>query len=112
MAKPKAKWNKVNIREMLEAKDDAVVRGLVRIHSFQTGDEQLFGQTTEENGVGWNGADAEYMTSLHDYFRANGYLTPGQMTYARKKILKYAGQLACIANNDVQAKENGYPTDR
>lgn len=107
MAKPKAKWNKANIREMLEANDTAVVRGLVRIHSFQTGDEKLSGQTTEENGVGWNGVDAEYMTSLHDYFRANGYLTPGQMAYARKKILKYSGQLAKIANSDIIMKDAG-----
>lgn len=106
MPKPKLKWNRQNIREMLERSDEAVIRGMNRIYSYQTPDEQVHGQTVEDNGLGFNGADAEFMTKLVLYYRQHGHLTPGQMVHARKKMLKYAGQLARFANAQNASKDN------
>lgn len=107
MAKVKAKWNRENIREMLAKSDKAVIRGMIRIHSFQTAEEQSAGITVEDNGMGFNGLDAEFMTSLVNFHKERGFLTDTQMTLARKKMLKYAGQLARIANTDETLRANG-----
>lgn len=99
--KPKYKWNRDNIRELLEKSDRAVLRGIVVIHSLQTASEQASHMTNEWNQVGWTGFDAEFMSSLADQIRDKGGLTPKQMEYARKKILRYARQLAKIANGQI-----------
>ena len=105
VAKPKPKWNKDNIREMLVKSDKAVVRGLYRIHSFQTGEEQMSGQTVEDNGVGFNGVDADFLTRMVVWAKHhNDTLHPNQMVHVRKAMLKYSGQLARIANADELAK--------
>jgi hypothetical protein len=96
--KPKYKWNKDNIRELLEQSNKAVLRGILVIHSLQTDSEQASHTTHIYNGVGWTGYDAEFMSSLADQIRDKGFLTEKQMVYARKRILRYAGQLAKVAN--------------
>lgn len=107
MAKPKLKWNRENVRDMLEKSDKALIRGLLRIHSFQTAEEQQAGVTREDNGMGFNGTDAEFLTSLVVFHKEAGFLTPGQIAICRKKMLKYAGQLARIANTDETLRANG-----
>lgn len=105
VAKPKPKWNRENIRALLERSDEAVVRGMLRIFEYQTAEEQMDGVTVEDNGVGFNGLDSEFLSNLVVFHKHHGYLTPGQMVHARKKMMKYAGQLARIANADALMKE-------
>lgn len=120
------KWTKEEIKANMqdmsvgphgEVKGDVwVVRGLFAIFANQTPDEQTFGQTVEDNGLGFNGVDAEILTSFamqaqtvvarleqspNPVLRACRYtkaLSPKQMDIARTKMLKYAGQLAAHAN--------------
>lgn len=92
------KWTKEEIRRLLESRDDAVVRGLIVLYSLQTSEEQSEDRTVEKNNVGFNALDAEFLSSLARYAEKRGMLTEKQMYYARKRILKYAGQLARIAN--------------
>ena len=59
------KITQVQIRNFLKNKlatDSAwALRALVRIHEFQTMDEQAAGVTREANSVGFSGADAEFL---------------------------------------------------
>ena len=95
------KWTKDAIREMLRKSDKAVLKGLLRIYSLQTATEQETEHTKEHNGVGFSGYDAEFMTSLAKGYIQYGRLTEKQMVHARKKMLRYASQLARIANGDI-----------
>ena len=95
------KWTKEAIKARLEKDDKWLVRGLLAIYGRQTAEEQVYGQTVEDNGIGFNGVDAEILTSIALQYKERGFLTSKQMEIARKKMLKYAGQLAKIANGVV-----------
>lgn len=114
------KWTKEEIKANMQdmSLDDSgarrgdrwVVRGMLSILKYQTEEEQQAGVTVEDNGVGFNGVDAEILTSFCDQARRGlGYhknnplkytmcLSAKQMEMARTKMLKYSGQLARIAN--------------
>lgn len=93
-------WTKAEIREKLASNDNWLVRGLLAIFSRQTASEQEAGVTSEDNGIGFNGADAEILSSFAKFYAKNGYLSPKQREIARKKMLKYAGQLEKIAKGE------------
>lgn len=96
------KWTKQDIAELLQRSDKAVLRGLVVIHSLQTLSEQECQTTTEKNGVGFSGVDAEFLSSLARQFINRGSLSEKQMVLLRKKMLRYAGQLAKVSNGQIQ----------
>jgi len=91
-------WKKEEIKELLMKSDKAVMRGLVVIYSLQTAEERSAEVTIEHNGVGFSGVDAKFLSSLAEQIQKRGSLSEKQMFYARKKILKYAGQLTKISN--------------
>ncbi len=92
-------WTKEEIKNFIANRDDAVIRGMNRIYDYQTESEQCDGYTHELNGVGYSGADAEIMSSFVTFYSERGYLSRKQMAIARKKMLKYVGQLTRIVNN-------------
>ena len=94
-------WTKAEIKTNLETNDKWLCRGLVAIFKKQTADEQVEGRTSHDNGIGFNGVDAEILTSFAMQYLERGFLTPKQIAMTRKKMLKYAGQLVKIANGDV-----------
>ena len=100
----KPEWNASLIKERLLISDKWVMQGVIRIFDYQTAEEQNSHTTSEDNGVGFNGVDAELLSSYAEFAKKKGYLTKGQMVYARKKMLKYAGQLAKISNSKIVAK--------
>lgn len=87
---------------MLEKSDKAIRRGILAIYSLQTWDERRTEDSTEANGVGFNGLDAPFLTSLAKQLQMKGYLTRKQTEKGRKAMLKYAGQLAKIANGELE----------
>jgi len=91
-------WTKELVRERLERNDKWVQAAVVSIFNGQTESEKAVGATHEDNGIGFNGVDAEFLSSLATQIIKRGFLTVGQLPYARKKILKYSKQLADIAN--------------
>jgi len=95
-------WAKEEIREKLVESDRWVEKGVLAIFKFQTESEKDSEQTIDKNNVGFNGVDAEIMSSFAKWLLKGRRLTIKQMKIARKKILKYSGQLARIA------KENTY----
>ena len=92
-------WTKNEIKGLIESRDDAVVRGMLRIYDLQTESEKVFGDTHESNGVGFSGVDGEIMSSFVEFYNKANFLSYKQMKIARKKMLKYAGQLTNIAND-------------
>lgn len=88
-------------REILETQDGMVLRGVVAIFEKQTALEQGTAMTIENNGVGFNGFDANIMTSFARQINKRGTLTQKQFVVAKKIIMKYAGQLARIANKEI-----------
>lgn len=89
------------IKALLDSNDKAVMRGILAIYKNQTDSEQNFEATVEENGIGFNALDAQFMSSLAKQIIECGYLSPKQMAIGRNKIKRYSRQLADIA----EAKE-------
>jgi hypothetical protein len=98
-------WTKDEIKELLEKRDDAVIRGLLAIWNKQTEAEREYGETAEHNNVGFNAIDAKICSSFVRFYNDAGFLTPKQMVIARKKVMKYAGQLKKIANREYETDD-------
>ena len=94
-------WTVEEMKNILNKHDDQVGKALVKLYEKQTYDEQVNYETKENNGVGFNGVDAKILTSFADFYKKTGFLTPKQLVIARKKIMKYAGQLCKIVNQEV-----------
>ena len=100
-------WTKNKIRENLEKSDVWVHKAIVSIYNFQTEEEKVIEDTTEHNGVGFNGPDGHILSSFAsqiikwDKSKFKSPLSPKQMTIARKRIVKYSGQLTKIANKEI-----------
>jgi hypothetical protein len=89
---------KESIRALLQTNDKAVCRGILAVYAYQTASEKIANHTEEDNGVGFNGVDGRILSDFAKGIKKYGRLTEKQMYHARKKIMKYAGQLAKIAN--------------
>lgn len=95
---------KAEIIELLETNDRAVAKAVWRIHQYQTEAERAVQATTEHNGVGFNAFDAEILSSFAEQINRGRTLSQKQMAIARKKMRKYAGQLARIAAEREKAR--------
>ena len=89
--------DKEAIKAKIEVDDKWLFRGILAIYEKQTMDEKNSKVTCHENGVGFNGTDAEILSSFAEGIKKYGSLTQKQIPIARKKMIKYAGQLARIA---------------
>jgi hypothetical protein len=110
------KWTKEEIQTLLNTNPSAVVRGILAIYEYQTAHEKAAHLTEEHNGVGFNALDAEILTSLAKQIlswqgerpaerKYNFPLSVKQLELAKKKMKKYAGQLAKIANRKEEMKQ-------
>ena len=87
-------WNKEAIVDLLMTNDRAVVRAIKVLYARQTEDEQRAEQTKHTNGVGFNGPDAAFLSSIAKALpRYNDRMTPKQIAKARKMLPKYHRQL-------------------
>lgn len=95
------------VRRCIQENDGDVCKAIVAVYRKQTKTEQEFKDTHEENGVGFNKFDAEFLTSLAEQIIRNKragrryLLTPRQIEKGRKRVLKYSGQVAKILNGEV-----------
>jgi len=103
-------------REFIENKiatdDRWLEKGILAIFKYQTEHEKKIVGTCEWNGVGFNGADGSFMTSIGLYLHKAHYrynkpigtiLSSKQKYVARKRMMKYSGQLLKIAEQKKQA---------
>jgi hypothetical protein len=91
-------WTADEIKALLTTNDKFVMRSIVKLFERQTIDEQAVDGTSHSNGVGFNGTDAFIMSRFAKFFMERGYMTPKQLAIGKRKIMKYAKQLANIAN--------------
>lgn len=97
------------IREKLKTNDMWMLKGLLVVFDNQTHDEQREESVRTHNGIGFTRADAEIMTSFAKQAISKGVreglankekimvdqvFSPKQAFLFRKKIVKYANQLA------------------
>lgn len=94
-------YTKEQILDMIDTRDAAVVRGVLAIYKYQTEDEKRDEFTKHNNGVGFNGPDSPFLSSLAQQYQRKGYWSEKQLYCARKRIRKYAGQLVKIANKEL-----------
>ena len=90
------KWTKEKIKELLLRNDKAVCKGLIAIYNNQTSEEQACQETYCKNGIGFNGVDANILSSFAEFYKERGYLSSKQLEIARKKMLKYSNQLLSL----------------
>jgi hypothetical protein len=102
--------------EMMDRSPKAVVDFLLAMYERQTGDEQQTGSTREENGVGFNGTDARFLSSLAEQALENRRtkkfptdLSPKQIECAKKKLVKYTRQLEDILAYRMAVKKAADP---
>lgn len=78
-------------------------RAILALYERQTMDERISQQTNENNGEGFNGADAYILTSFaSQLIRYKRPLSPKQLAIAFRKLPKYATQLYKIAQSKEQ----------
>lgn len=100
-------WTATMIKEAIDRNDMDVCSAVVTIYRRQTKAERASGQTGEYNGVGFNKFDAKILSSFAEQIIRNKrqgrryLLSVAQIALARKRIKKYAKQLAKIANGEL-----------
>ena len=95
-------WTKDDIKALLETNDAAVIKAMLRIFEYQTYSEQQSEHTQDFNGVGFSGVDGEILSSFSKQFQTRGFLSLKQMTIARKRMKRYAGQLLAIIAGQIK----------
>ena len=91
-------WTPQEIKENLLKSDVWLTKAVLAIYKYQTRYEQDAQTTHDKNNVGFNGVDAQIMSSFAQWIQKGRRLSPKQTAIARKKIVKYSKQLALIAN--------------
>ena len=95
------------LQKQIETKDATAIHALLFIYDKQEADEQNNERTLYHNGVGFNGTDAEFGSSLARQYRERGFLSPKQMGFVRKLIRKYAGQIVEIKLAEGEIRKEG-----
>lgn len=98
MSTEKRVWTEEEIKELIQTNDKVLYGALRKLYACQTADEQRAGMTKEYNGVGFNGADAYFLSSTSEFLNKTGFLTERQKAIVRKKLVKYNKQLTRLAN--------------
>jgi hypothetical protein len=97
--KPTKKNTLLYVRNRLATSPAWATKALVRIFSEnQTSHEQAAEVTNEDNGIGFTGVDANFLSSLAKQFIAKGSLSEKQMVYVHKKMKKYARQVIAMSD--------------
>lgn len=92
-----------HIKRMVGTNRAWALRALIRIYEYQTADEQAIGYTQNLNGVGFNGADSDILSSMAEQVNNGRQMTDRQMEIIFKKMPKYAKQLMEIADEAAAA---------
>jgi hypothetical protein len=89
------------VKKNLINSDKWVGRSLIALWERQTEDEKSGKYTEHTNRVGFNKFDADLLSSFAEQYKKKDWLSAKQLEIARKRLLKYAVQLARIANKEV-----------
>lgn len=82
------------VRHMLSTDDTWAIKALVRIYQEnQTPTEQSTLSTSVDNGIGFTGVDAPFLSSLAQAYLRYGRLSTKQLDWLKRKIHKYHAQV-------------------
>jgi len=87
------KMIQASIKDALINNDKALIKGLGIIYSYQTRDEKESERTIYDNGEGFTGVDADFLTSVYHNYERFQSLSHKQINCVRRCMVKYAGQL-------------------
>lgn len=88
------------IKNQLATNPTWAVKALVKIYERQTIDEQNSQSTKENNGIGFNGLDANILSSFAEQVNKGRNLSVKQMTIVYKKMPRYWKQVASLIPDD------------
>ena len=101
-----SQWTAAKIRNLINTNDIFIERALRVLLARQTDDEVRAESTNCNNNMGFTAADAKLLTSFAkqikestDKYPVGKRLSRSQFYWARKKLQKYARQLATYANS-------------
>lgn len=87
------------VKNQLSTNKVWALKALVRIYQEnQTPDEQSAKVTAHDNGIGFTGVDAGFLSSLAEQYLRRGSLSDKQMGFVFKKMPKYAGQVVKMSD--------------
>ena len=87
------------VKQPLASNKVWATKALVRIYQEnQTADEQAAKVTSHDNGIGFSGCDAEFLSSLAEQYLRRGNLSDKQMVFVHKKMPKYARQVIAMSD--------------
>ena len=92
------------IRSQLATNYAWATRGLVKIYTLQTADEQASDTTSHNNGVGFNGCDANILSSFAKQINNGRNLSAKQMAIVYKKMPRYYRQILQFIPEDKLAE--------
>lgn len=81
------------LKSQIARNNNQAVKALLTVYRNQTYEEQTVQETIEDNGIGFNGTDAEFCSSLAENYLKFHRLSDKQYNSLRKVMQKYAGQL-------------------
>ena len=88
------------IKNQLATNPTWAVKALIKIYERQTIDEQNSQSTKENNGIGFNGLDANILSSFAEQVNKGRNLSVKQMTIVYKKMPRYWKQVASLIPAD------------
>lgn len=92
------------IQSQLSTNPAWAIRGLVKIYTLQTSDEQASDTTSHDNGVGFSGCDANILSSFAKQVNAGRNLSPKQMAIVYKKMPRYHRQIVSFIHPEKLAE--------
>jgi hypothetical protein len=81
------------LKSQIAKNNNQAVKALLTVYRNQTFEEQTVQETIEDNGIGFNGTDAEFCSSLAENYLRFHRLSDKQYSSLRKVMQKYARQL-------------------
>lgn len=91
----------VFVKSKLSTDKTWATKALVRIYKEnQTIVEQAKAETVEDNGIGFTGTDASFLSSLADQLIVKGFLSDKQMGHVFNKMPKYWRQVMDMSDKE------------
>jgi hypothetical protein len=85
-------WTKEEVQTYMKS-DLGLAKCILRVYNNQTDQEASTGYTVENNGVGFNGSDSVFLTSIAKQIIEDKRLSNKQIFIARTMMYKYAKQI-------------------
>ena len=92
------------IKNQLATNQAWAIKALVKVYTLQTLDEQATGQTSNLNGVGFNGIDSQILSSFAEQVNKGRNLSAKQMAIVFKKMPRYHKQVASFIPTEKMAE--------